>query len=234
MTKYTKEQKTTFAVGYFLVLQLLEQCPERLVRLYYSEDALKSDAYRKIERLVPKERRTLSSKAIEKISGKENGYVMAEFLKKEEKLDPEKDHLVLVAPRDKGNLGNAMRSLLAFHLHDIALIRDCCDLFDPKVIRSSMGAFFHLRMKVYDSFEDYRKEFDRPYYPFILQKARPLGEVSFRSPCSLVFGNEASGLPEELHNENAVRIEQSDEVDSLNLTTSIAIALYQLDRQRKY
>lgn len=233
MTKYTKEQETTFAVGYFLVLQLLEQCPERLVRIYHSEDALESEAYRKIKRLVPREKRVLSARAIERISGKENGYVMAEFLKKEQELDPKADHLVLVAPRDKGNVGNAMRSLLAFGLHDIALIRDCCDPFDPKVIRSSMGAFFHLRMKVYDSFEDYRKEFDRPCYPFVLADSTPLGEVSFQKPCSLVFGNEATGLPKEIHNENDVRIEQSDEVDSLNLTTSIAIALYQLSRQRR-
>ena len=46
--------------------------------------------------------------------------------------------------------------------------------------------------------------------------------------------NEAAGLPETIDNENNVRIEQSDEVDSLNLTTSIAIALYRLRMDRGY
>ena len=59
-------------------------------------------------------------------------------------------------------------------------------------------------------------------------------EVSFLSPLALVFGNEAAGLPETIDNENNVRIEQSDEVDSLNLTTSIAIALYRRRMDRGY
>ena len=69
------------------------------------------------------------------------------------------------------------------------------------------------------------------YYPFVLDTSSPLKDVKFKKPCSLVFGNEATGLPKEIHNENNIRIEQSDEVDSLNLTTSIAIGLYELKRQ---
>ena len=43
---------------------------------------------------------------------------------------------------------------------------------------------------------------------------------------ALVFGNEGTGLPEGFRTPDAIRIEQSDEVDSLNLTTSIAVALH--------
>ncbi|MDY4828675.1 MAG: TrmH family RNA methyltransferase [Bacilli bacterium] len=43
-----------------------------------------------------------------------------------------------------------------------------------------------------------------------------------------MFGNEATGLSDDYLNENAVRIEQSDEVDSLNLATAVVVALYYL------
>lgn len=232
MKPYSKEQKTSFAVGFFAVLQLLERHPERLKTLYVAEDALESDGYRKVLALCDPRRVVVSSKAVEKISQKKNGHVMAEFEKWEDRLDAGRDHLVLVQPMDQGNLGNAMRSLLAFGLHDLALVRPCADPFDPKTVRASMGALFHIRVQAFDSFSAYREAYPREYYPFVLEESTPLSKARFSSPLALVFGNEATGLPREIFNENNVRIEQSDEVDSLNLTTSIAIALYQLSRQR--
>ena len=57
--------------------------------------------------------------------------------------------------------------------------------------------------------------------------------MKFKEKCALVFGNEATGLPTSIYNSNNVKIEQSDEVDSLNLTTSIAIGLYELKKQKE-
>ena len=51
-------------------------------------------------------------------------------------------HLVLVNPEDGGNLGTMIRTALAFDIHDVAIIRPADDVFDPKVIRSSMGSIF--------------------------------------------------------------------------------------------
>ena len=139
----------------------------------------------------------------------------------------------MVNPSDMGNLGNAMRSLLAFGYHDLALITPCADKFNPKVVRASMGALFKIRIEEFSSFDEYISKYPREFYPFVLDTSKPLHEVTFQKPCSLVFGNEATGLPPEIHNHNNVRIEQSDEVDSLNLTTSIAIGLYELKMQNK-
>lgn len=234
MKNYSKEQETSFAIGFFSVIQLLERHPEKVVSIYVAEDGIESEGYRKILSMVPKNRIIVSSKAIERISKKENGHVMAEFRKWQEDLSQKEDHLVMVNPMDKGNLGNAMRSLLAFGFHDLAVIEPCADIFDPKTVRASMGALFHIRVERFPSFEAYLAKYSRNYYPFVLRKAKPMHEVSFLSPLALVFGNEAAGLPETIDNENNVRIEQSDEVDSLNLTTSIAIALYRLRMDRGY
>ena len=63
----------------------------------------------------------------------------------------------------------------------------------------------------------------------MLQSSKPLKEIEKpKGNFTLVFGNEATGLSDDYLNENAVRIEQSDEVDSLNLATAVVVALYYL------
>lgn len=181
--------------------------------------------------IVPADKIVVSDKAFNKIASKENAHVIGVFSKFDNTLDPKENHLVMVNPSDMGNLGNAMRSLLAFGYHDLALITPCADKFNPKVVRASMGALFKIRIEEFSSFDEYISKYPREFYPFVLDTSKPLHEVTFQKPCSLVFGNEATGLPPEIHNHNNVRIEQSDEVDSLNLTTSIAIGLYELKMQ---
>ena len=99
-----------------------------------------------------------------------------------------------------------------------------------------MGAFFKLRVRTYDSFDEYRAAFpDRPLYPFMLDGARSLDAVAAEasSPFSLVFGNEQTGLPPEFARlGQSVLIPQSDEIDSLNLAAAISIGSYVFTRNR--
>ena len=108
------------------------------------------------------------------------------------------------------------------------------DLSKTDALIESMGALFKIRIQEFSSFENYLNTYQREYYPFVLETSTPLYDVKFKTPCALVFGNEATGLPSSIYNQNNVRIEQSDEVDSLNLTTSIAIGLYQLKMQQNH
>lgn len=228
---YQKDFDYSYTEGFFPTFELIENRNDRLRLIYVSPDALDTPGYRKLKGRVEEKKIVVSAKAFAITKSKENAHVLGVFGKFQSKLDPSLCHLVRVNPSDRGNLGNARRTLLAFGFHDLALITPCADYFSPKAVRASRGALFHLRIEAFPSFQDYLKSYPRPYYPFVLRQSRPLKEVSFANPCSLVFGNEASGLPESIYNENNVRIEQSDEVDSLNLTTSIAIGLYELKRQ---
>jgi len=231
--KYSKDLDYSYTEGFFPTFELLHHHKEKARLFYVSSDALESEGYKKLVEEVGKDKVIVSDKVFAKVGSKENAHVLGVFEKYSLPLNQKEDHLVMVNPSDMGNLGNAMRTILAFGYHDLALIEPCADRFNPKTIRASMGAFFSLRIESFPSFEEYQRKYPRPFYPFVLDTSRPLHEVKFLSPCSLVFGNEATGLPQSIHNENNVRIEQSDEVDSLNLTTSIAIAFYQLSQQRK-
>ncbi len=225
---YNKDLDYSYTEGFFPTFEMIQYRKESLRSVYVNPDAVDSDGYKKILTLVSKDKVIISEKAFNVLKSKENAHVIGVFSKFSEPLNPEKDHLVMVNPSDMGNLGNAMRTLLAFGYHDLALITPCADRFNPKAVRASMGAIFKIRIEEFDSFEAYLKKYPRMFYPFVLDTSRPLHDVTFIHPCSLVFGNEATGLPNSIHNENNVRIEQSDEVDSLNLTTSIAVAFYEL------
>lgn len=230
--KYSKDLDYSYTEGFFPTFEMIKFKKDAFRMVYVATDAVDSDGYQKLKSLVPADKIVVSDKAFNKIASKENAHVIGVFDKFESVLDAKENHLVMVNPSDMGNLGNAMRSLLAFGYHDLALITPCADKFNPKVVRASMGALFKIRIEEFSSFDEYIVKYPREFYPFVLDTSKPLHEVTFKKPCSLVFGNEATGLPPEIHNHNNVRIEQSDEVDSLNLTTSIAIGLYELKMQK--
>ena len=135
---------------------------------------------------------------------------------------------------DNGNAGTAMRSLLGFGIKDVAVVRPCVDVFDPHVLRASMGAFFKLRVRTFDTFDAYRAAYpDRALYPFMLDGAQPLDAVAAgaKPPFSLIFGNEQTGLPSSFSEiGQSVFIPQSDEIDSLNLAVAVSIGAYAFTR----
>ena len=170
-----------------------------------------------------------ADRALSRISGKENCFAAAVFSKFRDEPDPAASHVLLHQPGDSGNVGTIFRTALGFGIRDVILIRPCVDLFDPKTVRASMGSLFSLRVRVYDSFEEYRTDFpERALYPFMLDASVPLREIrEIPEQYSLVFGNEGSGLPAEFASMGqAVRIESNDKVDSLNLAVAAGIGIY--------
>lgn len=232
ISAYDKDLTYSFVEGFFPTFELIKYQKENLINIYVHSSSLNSDGLKKIKSMVDEKYLIYSDKAFNIAKSKDNAHVLAVFKKNLKKLNKDEDHLVLVNPSDMGNLGNSMRSLLAFGFHNLAIITPCADIFNPKVIRASMGSIFHINIETFSNFDEYLKEYKRDYYPFILQTDNTLSSVKFKNNCALVFGNEATGLPSFIHNKNSVKIEQSDEVDSLNLTTSIAIGLYELKKQR--
>lgn len=229
---YSKDSELSYTEGFFPTFEMLLNHKEDFIMLYVSSDAITSEGFKKIQNMVPKDKIIVSDKAFSITKSKGNAHVLGVFKKFDMKLSSVENHLVMVNPSDMGNLGNAMRTLLAFGYHDLAIIEPAADIFNPKTVRASMGALFKIRVETFKDFDSYIQRYPREYYPFVLQESTPLNEMEFISPCALVFGNEATGLPTSIRNSNNVRIEQSDEVDSLNLTTSIAIGLYKLKMQK--
>ncbi len=228
---YRSELDYSYAPGVFPSMECLLHRPESVRRLLVHSSAAGREGVGKLTALAAELRIRIeeADRALGRISGKENCYAAAVFGKFRDELRKDRPHTVLHRPGDSGNAGTILRTALGFGMEDVALIRPCVDVFDPRTVRASMGSLFRLRVRVYDSFEEYRAEFpERPLYPFMLDASIPLREIrKIPEVYSLVFGNEGSGLPAEFASMGQpVRIESNDKVDSLNLAIAAGIGIY--------
>ena len=235
MKKYKKSDTESYTLGTTLTLELLNKKIEYVKRIYIHEKLEKNDTYYKIVDICKKNNIEIieSDKTINTLSDKENCYVIGVFEKFNTKLDNDSNHVVLVNPSNMGNLGTIIRSSVGFGINNLIIIKPAVDIFDPKVIRSSMGAIFNLNFQYFDSFEDYSKIYKREYYPFMLKAKTKLNEVEKKYPCSLIFGAEATGLNDSyLEVGTPIIIKHKNIIDSLNLDNAVSIALYEFTKDK--
>ena len=238
MKKYKKSDEISYTLGTTLTMELLNKKIEYVTRVYIHSKLEKNDTYYKLIDICNKNNIeiTLSDKTINTLSDKENCYVIGVFKKFKENIDFESNHIVLVNPSNMGNLGTIIRSSVGFGINNIVIIKPGVDIFDPKVIRSSMGAIFNINFKYYDSFNDYIKASNnRDYYPFMLKAKTNLKDVIVKNRFSLIFGPEAKGLDDSYLNIGTpVIIKHSKKIDSLNLDNAVAIALYEFTKNSNF
>lgn len=134
--------------------------------------------------------------------------------------------------KDAGNLGTIIRSSVAFGADGIVLYGDSVDLYNPKVVRSSVGNLWKIPVIHIDSiselkeiFSDYERVATLPRAKNMLKNYVP------KEPVLLMFGSEANGLSQELtdFSTNSVKIEMAQTVESLNLATSVSVILYKIN-----
>lgn len=229
LKKYRRDFAYSYTFGVFPTLELLQFQPSHVKRIIISAQGERNEGVVKLRDLCARRRIPLevNDKQIERLSPKENTYAIGVFDKYQPRLDANANHLVLVNPADMGNLGTIVRTMLGFGLSDLALVKPAADIFDPRVIRASMGAVFRLNFEYFDSFDSYRSAFPHRLYPFMTDGATPLHEATFDTPFALIFGSESAGLPAAYHTlGTSVAIPHSDAIDSLNLSVAVGIALY--------
>lgn len=231
--RYKHDSLVSYTLGATLTFELVKCRPELVTRVLVSSLTDSSEGNRAIlercrQENIPVEQ---NDKAFNILSPKGNCFVIGEFRKEAQQL-AEGSHIVLVNPSDAGNLGTIIRTAAGFGLHDIAIIRPAVDIYDPKAVRATMGAVFHIRAEYFDTIEEYCRRFpDNSRYAFMLTSSRPLTEIVPQKPYSLVFGNEATGLPEHYAGFcQSVVIRHSQAIDSLNLPMAAGIAMFEFTK----
>lgn len=227
---YKKEHKDSYTLGVFPTIELLQFKPKSVKKVYLSAKGGRNRGIAKIEELcnIYKIPYAVDTHQVNKMSPKENTLAIGIFNKFESPIKPGQNHIVLVNPQDMGNIGTIMRTMLGFGFSDIAIIRPAVDVFHPKAVRSSMGAVFQLNFSYFDSLEKYAQNFKNNLYLFTKNANTSVENQKFSEPFSLVFGNEADGLPKSALNlGTTVKLRQSEKVDSLNISVSAAIAMYE-------
>ena len=239
LKRYKKDFAHSYSFGSFPTLELLTHRPDKVLRVVAHSKGEVSEGVAEVRSrcdalAIPFE---VNDKLVDKLAHKGNVYVFAVFEKYDTALQEGANHLLLVSPSDMGNLGTIIRTMLGFGVRDLALLRPAADLFNPHVVRASMGAVFALNARYFDSLEAYQSEAcrttpSRQLYPFMLDAKRELQEAAFASPFTLVFGPEGPGLPKNYREVGeSVLIPQDTLIESLNLAVAVGIALYEATRK---
>lgn len=232
--RYQKEFEYSYAFGAYPVIDLINLHPEKVVKVLFKQDGIKMEGIATVDYECKKRRilTEVNDRLIDKISVKENTYVVGIFMKYVSKIEVGRDHVVLVNPSNTGNLGTTMRTMLGFNFKDLAIIKPAVDIYDPLVIRASMGAFFNMRFEHFNSLEEYFAKFGGyNFYPFMLNGNKSIKEVKFVKPYSIIHGNESKGLEERyLTIGESVYIPHSKEIDSLNLSIATAVSLWEASK----
>lgn len=236
LKSYKKDFEHSYSFGMFPTLELLEYRPEYMIKVLVSSKAEENQGVEKIKQICSEKgiEVQVNDKAINRISPKENCYAVGVFGKYSPELRGDRNHVVLVNPSDMGNLGTIIRTSIGFGIEDIAIVRPGVDIFDPKVVRASMGAVFRMNFKYYDDFRDYMSTYNHDIYTFMLKAKMKLHDANVTSdkPFSLVFGNEGSGLSDEfLDYGTSVIIPHSKNIDSLNLSIAVGLAEYEFTKK---
>lgn len=235
LKSYKKDFDYSYSLGVFPTLELLNFQAHKVIKVVISQNGMENQGVIKILDICKKENIEIqiNDKAINRISKKENCYAIGVFKKYDIKLSEFNNHVVLVNPSDMGNLGTIIRTIMGFGIRDLAIVRPAVDIYDPKVIRSSMGAVFKLSFQYFDNFNDYMNLFNHDIYTFMLnaKESLPTVKPNELTPFSLVFGNEGSGLSDDfLDIGTSVIIPHNNEIDSLNLSLAVGIASYEFTK----
>ena len=149
-----------------------------------------------------------------------------------------KINVVLHEPEIPQNTGNIARTcaVTGASLH---LIRPLGFSTDSKYLkRSGLDYWDKLDIHYYDSLDDFfLRHPDANYFCFTTKAPNVYTDVSYGDECWLIFGKETRGLPEDFLKgrlERCVRIPMRETLRSLNLSNSVAIAVYEVLRQRNF
>lgn len=146
--------------------------------------------------------------------------------------------LVAEAPEKPGNIGALLRTADAAAVDAVFIANPRTDIFNPNIIRSSVGCVFTRQIATGSTSEiiSFLKEQKIAIFGAALQASVPYDSIDFTRASAIVVGTEATGLSDEwLENttQNIV-IPMQGEIDSMNVSVAAGILVFEAKRQRKF
>ena len=144
--------------------------------------------------------------------------------------------LVMEAIEKPGNIGAILRTCDAAKIDAVIIANPKTDLYNPNIIRSSVGCLFTNQIATGSTEEviDYLLQKNINFYSATLQNSTSYHTQNYTLPTALVVGTEASGLSE-LWRKKATQniiIPMQGEIDSMNVSVAAAILIFEAKRQR--
>ncbi|MDR1877865.1 MAG: RNA methyltransferase [Flavobacteriaceae bacterium] len=145
--------------------------------------------------------------------------------------------LIIESVEKPGNLGAICRSADAFGVDAVVLCEEKADIYNPNVIRSSVGSFFNIPVissnneKIY---EFLKKNKISTYATYMNETSINIQDADLSKPTAIVFGTEHSGISDFWKNKikQNIIIPMRGKIDSLNVSNAVAIVCYEVGRQK--
>lgn len=220
---------------------------DEIIELYVSE-SFESKNRRILKEIYP-QYEILTEKVFEYISETRTPQGVLAVLRRKEydlddildkKLISERPHMLLILDtlQDPGNLGTLLRAGEGANITGVIMNKSTVDIYNPKVIRSTMGSIFRVPfVYVEDLRETLRELKDRRInvYASSLESSINYEEMDYDNDTAFIIGNEAAGIQKELLDlvEKKIKIPMYGSVESLNAAVAGSILMYEAARQRR-
>ena len=226
--KHRDESGLFIVEGYKAVEELIRNNID--IKEIYALKAFETETYtvKIIDESIMKKIYTTSSTCEILAVAKKKEYKINDFIKKNKLI-------LLDSISDPGNLGTIIRSAAAFGIEGIILYKDCVDMYSSKVIRSAAGNFFKIPVIIIKDTEEIKgnfKNFEKIATALYEKNTNSIQDCKNIKKYIIMFGSEANGLSNELIkiSDKNIRLEMKNNVESLNLSVSASIIMYELFR----
>ena len=141
--------------------------------------------------------------------------------------------LILEDTSDPGNLGTIMRTAEAAGVTGVIMTKGTVDIFNPKVVRSTMGSIFRLPFAYVEDLKEVIKELKKSgisFYAAHLKGEKSYKAIQYSDRSAILIGNEAKGLSDEVADlaDIYVIIPMQGKVESLNAAVAAALMMYEV------
>lgn len=151
-----------------------------------------------------------------------------------------KNPLILVAeaPEKPGNIGALLRTADAANIDAVIIANPKSDLYNPNIIRSSVGCVFTTEIAMASSEEviAFLKKYNFNIFSAILQESKPYHTQDYTLPTAIVVGTESTGLTQEWREAATqnISIPMQGVIDSMNVSVAAGILIFEAKRQRVF
>ncbi len=144
--------------------------------------------------------------------------------------------VVLDGVQDPGNLGTILRTVDSVGLTQIIVSKETADAYNPKVVRSTMGAIFRVKIIESEDLQETIKQMKKHHFKLMvtsLQTNKSIYDMELNKRI-IVIGNEANGVSKALQDmaDEKVKIPMLGKTESLNASVATGIILYEYVRQK--
>ena len=156
---------------------------------------------------------------------------------KEIQIDDKQDIILALDDiQDPGNLGTILRTADSIGLTQILVSKGTADSYNPKVVRSTMGAIFRVKIIECEDLVKTLKEIKKHKFEIVvssLQTDNSIYDINYHKKV-IVIGNEANGVKREIQDlaDKKVKIPMLGKTESLNASVATGIILYEYVRQK--